>query len=184
MTEIICSGFGGQGVLIAGMILAYYGMQSGKNTTWYPSYGSEMRGGTANCNVKISEEEIASPYCRQLDVLYTLNDASIDKFENMVRPGGILLVNSSLVREDRVFNTDQTVVKVPATDIAANLKNSKGTNIVMLGALAYVSPDFDVNCMRDAIDGFFRSKGKYNPMNAICYEQGVEVAKSLINSSK
>ena len=89
MTEIICSGFGGQGVLVAGMILADAGMEDGKNVTWYPSYGSEMRGGTANCNIKISDEEIPSPYCHELDILYTLNDAAIDKFESQIRKGGI-----------------------------------------------------------------------------------------------
>ena len=95
MVEIICSGFGGQGVLVAGTIIADAGMEQGKNVTWYPSYGSEMRGGTANCNVKISDEEIASPYCDQLDILFTLNDAAIDKFESQLRPGGSLLTNSS-----------------------------------------------------------------------------------------
>lgn len=168
MTEIICSGFGGQGVLVAGMILADAGMEDGKNVTWYPSYGSEMRGGTANCNIKISEEEIPSPYCHQLDILYTLNDAAIDKFESQVRPGGILLVNSSLARKDRVYREDIQVIKVPATDIANELGNARGTNIVMLGALSYASPDFDVTYMRGAIDYFFAKKGKVNPKNALC----------------
>mgnify|MGYP000024881451 FL=1 len=180
MTEIICSGFGGQGVLSAGMILADAGMEDGKNVTWYPSYGSEMRGGTANCNIKISDEEIASPYCHQLDILYTLNDAAIDKFESQVRPGGIILVNSSLVRPDREFRSDIKVVMVPATDIANELHNPKGTNIVMLGALAYASPDFDVDYMRGAIDYFFAKKGKVNPKNAVAFDRGVEAAKASI----
>ena len=180
MTEIICSGFGGQGVLVAGMILADAGMEDGKNVTWYPSYGSEMRGGTANCNIKISEEEIPSPYCHQLDILYTLNDAAIDKFESQVRPGGILLVNSSLARKDRVYRDDIQVIRVPATDIANELGNARGTNIVMLGALSYASPDFDVTYMRGAIDYFFAKKGKVNPKNAICFDRGVEAAKAQV----
>ena len=155
MTEIICSGFGGQGVLVAGMILADAGMEDGKNVTWYPSYGSEMRGGTANCNIKISEEEIPSPYCHQLDILYTLNDAAIDKFESQVRPGGILLVNSSLARKDRVYRDDIQVIKVPATDIANELGNARGTN-----------------------NYFFAKKGKVNPKNALCFDRGVEAAKA------
>ena len=180
MTEIICSGFGGQGVLGAGMILADAGMEDGKNVTWYPSYGSEMRGGTANCNIKISDEEIPSPYCHQLDILYTLNDAAIDKFESQLRPGGILLVNSSLARKDRTYRDDIKVVMVPATDIGNELNNPKGTNIVMLGALACASPDFDVTYMRGAIDHFFAKKGKNNPRNAQCFDRGVEEARKQL----
>lgn len=180
MTEIICSGFGGQGVLVAGMILADAGMEDGKNVTWYPSYGSEMRGGTANCNIKISDEEIPSPYCHELDILYTLNDAAIDKFESQIRPGGILLVNSSLARPDRTYRSDITVVKVPATDIANELANPRGTNVVMLGALACASPDFDLDYMRGAIDHFFAKKGKVNPKNALCFDRGAEAAQAQI----
>lgn len=180
MTEIICSGFGGQGVLVAGMILADSGMEAGKNVTWYPSYGSEMRGGTANCNIKISDEEIPSPYCHELDILYTLNDAAIDKFEKAVKPGGLLLVNSSLARKDRIYRDDIRVIKVPATDIGNELQNPRGTNIVLLGALSYASDDFDVEYMRGAIDYFFAKKGKVNPKNALCFDRGVEEARKQI----
>lgn len=160
MVEIICSGFGGQGVLVAGMILADAGMEEGKHVTWYPSYGSEMRGGTANCNIKMDDKEIPSPYCHDIDILYTLNDAAIDKFESQIKPGGILLVNSSLVRPERKFRHDVTVIKVPASDIANELDNPKGTNIVMLGALSYASHHFDVAYMRGAVDHFLQRKGK------------------------
>ena len=100
MTEIICAGFGGQGVLVAGNILAFAGMEAGKIITWYPSYGSEMRGGTANCNIKISDEEIASPYVKAPDVLICLNEVSIGKFMDTMKPGAILVVNSSLCSPD------------------------------------------------------------------------------------
>jgi 2-oxoglutarate ferredoxin oxidoreductase subunit gamma len=180
MVEIICSGFGGQGVLVAGMILADAGMEEGKNVTWYPSYGSEMRGGTANCNIKIDDHEIPSPYCHDVDILYTLNDAAIDKFQGQLKPGGILLVNSSLVRADRTYRDDVKVVKVPASDIANELGNTRGTNIVMLGALAYASPDFDVAYMRSAVDHFFAKKGKNNPKNALCFDRGVEEARQQV----
>ncbi|MPM38663.1 NADH-dependent phenylglyoxylate dehydrogenase subunit gamma [bioreactor metagenome] len=176
MVEIICSGFGGQGVLVAGMILADAAMEQGKNVTWYPSYGSEMRGGTANCNVKVSDEEIASPYCRKLDILYTLNDAAIDKFEAMLRSGGLLLVNSDLAKPDRKYRDDIVVVKIPATEVAAELGNSRGTNVTMLGALASASPDFDVAYMRSAVDHYFAKKGKVNPKNALCFDRGAELA--------
>ena len=128
MTEIICAGFGGQGVLITGMILAYCGMQKGRHFTWYPSYGSEMRGGTANCNVKISEEEIASPYAKHLDILVSMNDVAIDKFEPAMKPGSVLVVNSSLLDETRVFRDDIRVVKVPATKIKLH---TQGINIMI-----------------------------------------------------
>lgn len=176
MTEIICSGFGGQGVLVAGMILADAGMEAGKNVTWYPSYGSEMRGGTANCNIKISDDEIPSPYCRRLDILYTLNDAAIEKFEPMLRPGGLLLVNSSLARSDRSYRDDIRRIAVPCTDIARDLENPRGTNIVLLGALACASDVFETAELRAGIDLFFAKKGKVNPKNALCFDRGVEEA--------
>lgn len=179
MTEIICSGFGGQGVLVAGMILADAGMEAGKNVTWFPSYGSEMRGGTANCNVKISDEEIASPYCNSLDILFSLNDAAIDKFEGRIKKDGLLLVNSSLARANRTYRDDIRVIKIPCTDIANEIGNSHGTNIVMLGALSYASDAFDVEYMREAVDVFFRKKGKTNPLNKVCFDKGVEMAGSL-----
>ena len=174
MTEIICSGFGGQGVLVAGMILADAGMEDGKNVTWYPSYGSEMRGGTANCNIKISEEEIPSPYCHQLDILYTLNDAAIDKFESSLRPGGLLLVNSSLVHE-REYRDDIQVVKVPMTEIAAEYENPKGANIVMMGAMAANSDLFTEDDLERLTNEFFEKKGKINPKNSLCFRAGTQI---------
>lgn len=176
MTEIICSGFGGQGVLVAGMILADSGMEAGKNVTWYPSYGAEMRGGTAGCNVVISDEEIASPFCAQVDILFTMNESAIDKYESKLRPGGLLLVNSSIVHADKTYRDDVKVVKVPATDIANELGNPRGANIVMLGALAEAHPDFDGDYMCGAIDTYFAKKGKTNPKNALCFKRGAEEA--------
>lgn len=176
MTEIVCAGFGGQGVLVAGMILANAAMEAGDNVTWYPSYGSEMRGGTANCSVKISDREIASPYCKQLDILYALNDASIDKFESLLRPNGILLVNSSLADPERVFRKDIRVFFVPATEIALENQNPRGTNIAMLGALAAASPVFNTEEMGASVERYFAKKGKVNPKNVLCFESGAKYA--------
>ena len=158
------------------MILVDSAMEQGKNITWYPSYGSEMRGGTANCNVKISEEEIASPYCKQLDILYTLNDASLDKFQSLLKPGGLLLVNSTLARKDRVYRDDVVLVKIPATDIAIELDNARGANVTMLGALACASPAFDVEYMRGAVDHYFGKRGRVNAKNAPCFDRGAQLA--------
>lgn len=180
MLEIICSGFGGQGVLVAGMILADAAMEDEKQVSWYPSYGFEMRGGAANCDIKIADEEIPSPYCKHPDIVYTLNEAAVDKYESMVKPGGILLVNSSMVPDDRIYRDDINVIKIPATDIAIELDNVRGTNIVMIGALACASEDYDVDKMRAGVDYYFQKKGKNNPKNAICFNRGVEEAKKQL----
>lgn len=174
MTEIICAGFGGQGVLLSGLILASAGMKNGQNVTWYPSYGSEMRGGTANCNIKISDDEIASPYAKKLDILIAMNEPSINKFEESIKPNGILVVNSSLVREDRKFRDDINVYKVDATGIANEVENPKGTNIVMLGAAIEASGLFDKDFFKAAIDEYFANKGRSFPKNAICFDEGTK----------
>lgn len=176
MTEIICSGFGGQGVLVAGMILADAGMEDGKNVTFYPTYGAAMRGGSASCNVVISEEEIASPFCKKADIVLTMNETAIDEYEGKLRPGGLLLVNSSIADPDRSYREDVRVVKVAATELAAELGNSRGANIVMLGALAQASGDFDAEYLCGAVDTFFAKKGKTNPKNALCFRRGMEAA--------
>ena len=180
MIEIICSGFGGQGILVAGMILADAGMEQGKQVSWYPSYGFEMRGGAANCDIKISDTEVPSPYCMAPDIVYTLNEDAINKYESKVNPGGILLVNSSLVSDERTYRDDITVIKVPATDIANEMNNPRGTNIVMLGALACASPDYDEDYMRGAIDYYFQKKGKVNPKNALCFNRGADEARKQL----
>lgn len=174
--EIICAGFGGQGVLTAGMLLINAGMEQGKNVLFYPSYGSEMRGGTANCTVKVSDKLIASPVSKNPDILFTMNTPAVDKFEDRLKPGGLLLVNSSIVPDDREYRKDITVVKIPATDIAAEIQNPKGANLVLLGALAAHSDLFTVEYMEQAIVSFFekKGKGKYNEKNVACYRRGVE----------
>ena len=174
MTEIICAGFGGQGILTTGMMIINAGMEHSKNVCWYPSYGSEMRGGTANCNVKISDGKIASPYCKNIDILFTMNAPAIDKFEKMIKPGGYLLVNSSLVDDNREYRDDINVVKVPATDLASKVQNSKGSNIVMLGALMKATKLFEKEQFSDAMCKYFedKGKGKFNAKNIEAYEAG------------
>ena len=173
MAEIICAGFGGQGVLVAGMIITYAGMDEGKNVTWFPSYGAEMRGGPANCTVKINKDGIASPYSKKLDILIALNEVSINKFENQLKPGGTLVVNSSLVSENRDYRDDINVVKVDATNIANELDNPRGMNIVALGAMAKSTGLFDTEYLKKSIDKFFADKGKVNPKNALCFDRVV-----------
>ncbi len=133
-TEIIIAGFGGQGVLFAGQLLSYAALDEGREVTWIPSYGPEMRGGTANCTVIISDEEIGSPMVRYPQAVIAMNLPSLDKYEEMVKPGGVLVVNSSII-ERPVTRTDIKVVLVPGNDIAERIANSRMTNMVLLGAL-------------------------------------------------
>lgn len=178
MTNLICAGFGGQGVLTAGLIIAKTGMDIGKNVVWIPSYGSEMRGGTANCSVKISDEEIASPFIRSADVLLALNEPSVDKFQESVAPGGTMIVNSSIIKREN-FRSDINVYAVEATGLAAGLDNVRGTNIVMIGAFARAAGVIGEQEMEEGIENFFLSKGKNNPKNKTCFAAGVRAVQKL-----
>jgi len=133
-TEVIISGFGGQGTLYAGQVLAYAAMDEGKQVTWIPSYGPEMRGGTANCTVVVSDEEIGSPTVKHPKAVLALNLPSLDKYEDMIAPGGCLVVNESMVNR-KPTRTDIQVVILPANEIAREIGNERATNMVMLGAL-------------------------------------------------
>lgn len=178
MTNLVCAGFGGQGVLTAGLIIAKTGMDIGKNVVWIPSYGSEMRGGTANCNVKISEEEIASPFINSIDVLLALNEPSVDKFQGNIVPGGTLIINSSIVKRT-AFRTDINVYGVEATKLASQLENARGTNIVMIGAFAKATGVIEEKDMEEGIENFFLSKGKSNPKNKDCFKAGSQMAEQM-----
>lgn len=133
LEEIIIAGFGGQGVMSMGQLLAYAGMKEGKNVSWLPSYGPEQRGGTANCAVVISDEEIGSPVVTRPSAAIVLNDPSFDKFEPRIHSGGVLITNSSLVT--RVSKrVDISIIEVRATEMANELGNVRVTNMILLGA--------------------------------------------------
>lgn len=144
--RIKISGFGGQGILFLGQLLSQSAMRSGYYTTWLPSYGPEMRGGTANCHVIISNSRIGSPLVAETDVLIAMNLPSLDKFENDVRKNGLILVNSSLIGR-HVQRNDVEVLYVPATEIADRAGNTKAANLVMLGAYAAKSKIFSHDCV-------------------------------------
>ncbi|NOX97248.1 MAG: 2-oxoacid:ferredoxin oxidoreductase subunit gamma [Nitrospirae bacterium] len=131
--EIIMAGFGGQGVIFMGKFLAYLGMRKGNQVTYLPSYGAEVRGGTANCTVIISSEEIASPLSSCPYTAIVMNKPSLDKFEPRIKKDGLLILNSSLINRDP-DRDDLKIIKVPATEIAMNLGNSRVANMVALGA--------------------------------------------------
>lgn len=132
--EVIISGFGGQGTLFAGQLLTYAAMDSGHHVTWIPSYGPEMRGGKARCTVVISDEEIGSPLARRPSAAIVLNIPSMEAFEPLIKPGGVLVVNSSLVPQ-KSERTDIRALHIPASDIATELGNIRLANVVCLGAL-------------------------------------------------
>jgi 2-oxoglutarate ferredoxin oxidoreductase subunit gamma len=150
-TEIIFSGFGGQGALFAGQILAFAAMDAGMDVTWMPSYGPEMRGGTANCQVIIADEEIGSPLTRTPTAAVILNLPSLDKFEPQVVPGGVIVVNSSLVNRE-VSRSDVKAIMVPAQEISEELGNRRLLNMVMLGALLEALPILPPGAIEKALD--------------------------------
>ncbi len=135
--EIILAGFGGQGILSAGRLLAYAGMLEGKQVSWLPSYGPEMRGGTANCHVIISDAPVGSPVLSKANVLIIMNGPSLDKFEGLIENGGIIITDSSLVaRSPKVAEgMNVRVFEVPATQMASDMGNTTYANIILLGRL-------------------------------------------------
>jgi 2-oxoglutarate ferredoxin oxidoreductase subunit gamma len=138
LIKTIFSGFGGQGVLSMGYFLAYTAMLEGKNVTYLPSYGAEVRGGTANCTISISDEEIASPVASEPEFVVALNQPSLIKFQNQLQSGGLLILNSSLI-DTTPTRGDIEMVEVPATRLAEEMGNNRVTNMVMLGSFVKVS---------------------------------------------
>lgn len=132
-SEIISAGFGGQGVLSLGQLLTYAGMLENKNVSWLPSYGPEMRGGTANCCVIVSSEPVGSPVVTEADAVIVLNKPSMEKFEPALKPGGKLFINSSLI-DLKPKRDDVDVYYIPANEMAADLGNPRVANMIMLGA--------------------------------------------------
>ena len=148
--DIIIAGFGGQGILSAGRLLAYAGMLEGKNVSWLPSYGPEMRGGTANCNVVISDEPVGSPILNNATALIVMNGPSLDKFESMVQSGGVIITDSSLV-DRKVTRRDVDVYEVPATMMASDMGNMTFANIIILGKLIAKTGIVSVQSFEDAL---------------------------------
>ena len=139
--EIIFAGFGGQGILFSGKVLAYAGLMKGKEVSWLPSYGPEMRGGTANCHIVVSDAAIGSPIIVNPSALVVMNKPSLDKFEDAVVSGGVIVVDSSLV-DRKVKRDDVSVLYIPATKIAHDNGTAKLANMIMVGALAKLAGIF------------------------------------------
>lgn len=150
-TEILLAGFGGQGVLFAGKILAYCGLMDDKKLSWLPSYGPEMRGGTANCSVCISDEPIGSPLVLTPDILIAMNQPSFDKFITEVKPNGKVFYDSTLI-ENECTRTDIEIYAIPSSQLADDNELKGGSNIILLGKLIKESGIFSLETMKKAIE--------------------------------
>ncbi|MDL2218179.1 2-oxoacid:acceptor oxidoreductase family protein [Christensenellaceae bacterium OttesenSCG-928-M15] len=150
LEQNLFAGFGGQGVLLMGQLLAYAGMLEGKNVSWLPAYGPEMRGGTANCSVNISDEPIGSPVVSKATTVVAMNRPSLDKFEPSVQKDGFLFINSSII-DRKAERDDIEVYYVPCNDIAEELGNGKVANMVMLGAYIAKTKCVDIENVIEAL---------------------------------
>ena len=172
--EILIAGFGGQGVLTAGQLLAYAGNFEGKHVSWVPAYGPEQRGGTANCSVVLSDQPIACTMVTEPSACIVMNQPSLEKFEKAVPPGGILVINTSLCEKPATRN-DLTIVPLPVTDLAISLGSAKFANMVALGALIAVLPVVQPETLLKAmVKVMGEDKVKFVPINREAIRLGME----------
>jgi 2-oxoglutarate ferredoxin oxidoreductase subunit gamma len=176
-TEIVIAGFGGQGVLFAGQVLAYAAMDDGKEVTWIPSYGPEMRGGTANCTVVIADEEIGSPIVRHPKAVIAMNQPSLEKYESVVRENGTLIINSSLINYGG-GRTDLQCLYVPANEIAETIGDKRMSTIVMVGALLKVIPVLTIESIEATLQEHLPERHKkLLPLNFKALREGAEFVR-------
>lgn len=172
--EILFAGFGGQGILSMAKFLAYAGMDAELNVSWLPSYGPEMRGGTCNCSVIITESQVGSPIVNKPDTLIVMNRPSLEKFENTIKPNGLLIIDEDMVNID-ASREDIDVIKIPAQSIAQEIGNKTIANMVLLGALVkktgIVSMEVILQSLKD------HGKEKYFEMNKIALEKGASYVR-------
>jgi 2-oxoglutarate ferredoxin oxidoreductase subunit gamma len=176
-TEIKFAGFGGQGILLSAKLLAYAAMKQGSFVAWIPSYGPEMRGGTAYCTVVISDRLIGSPIIKNPTHLVAMNRPSLEKFENDVKPGGIIFINSSLIPV-KTQRTDVIPLIVPVNDIAIEAGSVRAANIVALSAFAAKSNLVDLELLKKCVKEEFAAKPKIIPLNMDAFDRGVKIAQT------
>lgn len=164
LIKTIFAGFGGQGVMSMGLNLAQAAMLEGKNVTYLPSYGAEVRGGTANCTVAVSDEEIASPVASSPDFIVAMNQPSLVRFQNQIQSGGVLFINSSLI-EAEVSRGDIDIVRVPANSIAEKLGSPRSANMVMMGAFTKKSNIVSVSSVIEGLKSALKDKQKLIAIN-------------------
>lgn len=178
-TEIIISGFGGQGVLSMGKILAYSGLMDDKEVTWMPAYGPEQRGGTANVTVIVSDDKISSPILSKFDIAIVLNQPSLEKFEPKVKPGGILIYDGYGILNPPT-RKDITVYRIDAMDKAAEMKNGKVFNMIVLGGLLRIAPVVSTDGVEKALKKTLPER-HHNliPLNMQAIEEGGKIITSV-----
>ena len=178
-TEIKFAGFGGQGILLSAKLLAYAAMKQDFFVAWVPSYGPEMRGGTAYCTVVISDKRIGSPIIKNPSHLVAMNRPSLEKFANDVKTGGVILINSSLI-PTRSERDDITELIVPANDIATKAGSVRAANIVALSAFAAKATIVDLELLKNCVKDEFSAKQKIIPLNMKAFDEGVNIANNSI----
>jgi len=176
--EIVIAGFGGQGIMLTGRLLAQTAMRAGKEVTYMSSYGAEVRGGTANCMVVISEEKIACPVVAKPDSLIVMNKASLNKFTPQLKKGGLLIMNVSLIDSEPELDDSIEVVAVPADDLAVEMGSQKSANMVALGAYlqkrGYLGPEAAAEALPDVLAERYH---KTLPVNIAALHKGAEFAQ-------
>ena len=170
-SEVMFAGYGGQGIMISAKILAYAAMKEGREVAWVPSYGPEMRGGTAYCTVVISDRLIGSPIIRNPGYLVAMNRPSLEKFASRVKPNGTLLINSSLIAVGS-GRDDVDELRIPVNDLAVQLGNVRTANIVALSAFVTRTQLVDLQTLRACIKSEFAKKAALIPLNMAAVEQG------------
>jgi 2-oxoglutarate ferredoxin oxidoreductase subunit gamma len=175
-SEVMFAGFGGQGILLSAKILAQAAMTAGHEVAWIPSYGPEMRGGTAYCTVVISDRPIGSPIIRNPLHLVAMNRPSLEKFAPMVKPGGVILINSSLIPIG-AGRDDVDAISIPVTDIANELGSVRSANIVALAAFAARSKLVDKELLKSCVKQEFSKKEKLVPVNLKAVDAGFKAAE-------
>ena len=180
--EVVIAGFGGQGVMSAGQILAYSAMEEGYNVVWLPSYGPEMRGGTANCSIVISKKPIASPIVPHPEAAIVMNNPSLTKFGESVRPGGVVIINSSLVNFE-LPRKDITQIKVPANEIAMRVGNGRAANMVVLGAYVGATGAVSLEVLKAFVKKKFARKPQFVNMNLSAIQEGFDLAQAVMQGA-
>ncbi len=176
-SDVFISGFGGQGILLAGQLLAEAAMEKGLNVTFFPSYGVEMRGGTARCTVVISDQEIGSPIVDNPGCVIAMNQPSLLRFQEVLAEGGILIVNSSLARAEDVTRNQIRVHNIPMSELAIELGNARLTNMVAIGAYAQLSGAIEPGELADALKAVISTRNEeLIPLNKEAIMEGAAYA--------
>ena len=180
LQEIIISGFGGQGALFAGQLLAYGALEEGYHVTWIPSYGPEMRGGTANCTVIISDDEIGSPLVRYPSAAIVLNPPSFDRFEPLMKKDGVLIINTSLVQSVSK-RTDIRLIPIQANEIAVELGSPQLANVVMVGALLQATGVLKFETLDKVLEEHISARHRDKiPANQLALQRGAALAREML----